>query len=633
MLEVNDVTFKYSAEEGVPPALCEVNLRIDAGETVAIIGHNGSGKSTMAKLIAAILRPTSGKVLVDGLNTASHGEDLWTIRQRVGIVFQNPDDQLVANTVIDEIAFGPENLGLPRFEIEERVQEAMALLELESYAQMAVSELSVGQKQRVAIAGILAMHPRYLLLDEPTTMISGHTARQLLETVRRLASERGITVIHITHFMHEVSTFSRVIVMDEGRVLMDDTPANVFARADELRAVGLDVPMVTSLGEHLRAQGWVGLPEVVLSNEQLKISSLDGTGNVGVPLAGELAGGKIKGTRSYARDNPIPERGQAPPLDLDPSRAGASPISTNAWDSRAGASPAPTLYGDHPIPLFEMRNLSHTYLRDTPFAVQALNGLSLTILEGQTTALVGPTKAGKSTVVDVLAGLIKPAAGTFFFGGDDVGASSFDIEGIRSIVGVVFQSPDAQIFEDTVGKDVSFGPRRKKVPVAESRRLVQESLEAVGLLYEDFRSRYTYALSGGQKRRVAIAGVLALQPKVIIFDEPTAGLDPRGRRELLELIVQLKQRHGLTIIYTSSGLDDVIGLADTIHVLDQGHTVLSGEPREILQHADQLAALDIALPEAAQIALSLHEMIPTVRTDVLNLEELEAEIMNVRIAR
>lgn len=289
--------------------------------------------------------------------------------------------------------------------------------------------------------------------------------------------------------------------------------------------------------------------------------------------------------------------------------------------------------GINPSSLFELKNQSHTYLRGTPFAVQALNGLSLSIIAGQTTAIVGPTKSGKSTVVDILAGLIRPTAGTFFFNGTDVGAPSFDIERIRSIVGVVFQSPESQIFEDTVGKDVSFGPRRKKLPLAESRRLVQESLEAVGLPYEDFRSRYTYALSGGQKRRVAIAGVLALQPKIIIFDEPTAGLDPRGRRELLALIARFKQQQGLTIIYTSSGLDDVIGLADTIYILDQGRTVLSGTPREILQHADQLTTLDVALPEAAQVALALHDIIPTIRTDVLNLEELEAEIINERVTK
>jgi len=282
--------------------------------------------------------------------------------------------------------------------------------------------------------------------------------------------------------------------------------------------------------------------------------------------------------------------------------------------------------------LFELRNVSYTYLRGTPFETEALRGLSLVIPENQTTALVGPTQSGKSTVVDLLAVLMKPTVGTLLFEGDDVAAPSFDIERIRSQVGIVFQSPEAQIFEDIVGKDVSFGPFRKKVSLAESRRLVQESLEAVGLPYEDFRSRYTYALSGGQKRRVAIAGVLALQPKVIVFDEPTAGLDPRGRQELLNLIVTLKQRRNLTIVYVSSSLEDVIALADTIYILDQGRLAFSGTPRKILAQAQALAALDIALPEAAHIALAVRDVLPAIRTDVLNLSELEEEIVKAKKA-
>src|SRR2546423_9775524 len=256
--------------------------------------------------------------------------------------------------------------------------------------------------------------------------------------------------------------------------------------------------------------------------------------------------------------------------------------------------------------LFELRDVHYVYMRGTPFASEALRGLSLSIPANQTVALVGPTRAGKSTVVDLLAGLIKPGAGTILFEGADIAAPSFDIKRIRSTGGIVFQSPEAQIFEETVGKDVSFGPRSKKMPLAESRRLVQEALEAVGLPYEDFRIRYTYALSGGEKRRVAIAGVLALQPKVIVFDEPTAGLDPRGRQELLNLIVTLKQRHNLTIVYVSASLEDVIALADTIYILDQGRLAFSGTPREILAQAQVLAALDITLPEAAHIALALY---------------------------
>ncbi len=272
MLEVDNVSFQYGVQEDLEAtlALRDVSLRIDAGEMVAIIGQNGSGKSTLVKLLAAILPPNRGTILVDGLRTTAHGEDLWNIRQRVGIVFQNPDDQLVANTVIDDIAFGPENLGLPRIEIEERIQEAMALLDLKPYAQLPISELSVGQRQRIAIAGVLAMRPRYLILDEPTTMIPGQAGQQLLETLHRLNRERGITVIHITHFMHEVASFQRIIVMNEGQVLMDGSPSVIFARAAELYTVGLDVPLVTHLGQRLRARGWSDLPEVVLSIEQLK---------------------------------------------------------------------------------------------------------------------------------------------------------------------------------------------------------------------------------------------------------------------------------------------------------------------------------------------------------------------------
>ena len=610
MLEVRDVTFNYSAqgEQDAPPALRNVSLQFQEGETIAVIGHNGSGKSTLAKLLAAILQPTEGLILVDGLDTTTRGEDLWTIRQRVGVVFQNPDDQLVASTVLDDIAFGPENIGLPRFEIQERVDEAIALLGLEAYAQMAINELSVGQKQRVAVAGVLAMRPRYLILDEPTTMISGQTARHLLETVQRLARERSITVIHITHYMYEVASFDRVIVMDAGRVVMDDAPAAIFARADELQAIGLAVPMVTRLGQQLHTRGWDTSQEVLLSAEHLRDR---------VKAGSFLHVGKDEGETDQKAGRP-----QGSPLHV-------------GKDEHVGETLAVSLFPPKDIPSpvqsssFELQKVSYTYLRNTPLAQEALHDLSLIVPKGRTTALVGATNAGKSTVVDLLACLIKPTTGKVLFEGDDTADSAFKIERIRSKVGVVFQSPESQIFEETVGKDVSFGLRRKHTPLAESRRLVQESLEAVGLSYEDFRSRYIYALSGGQKRRVAIAGVLALQPQAIIFDEPMAGLDPRGRSELLHLIAELKQRDELTIVYASSSLEDVIEIADIIHVLDQGQLIISGGPRDILAHVDKLQALDITLPEAARIALTLQDVLPTLRTDLLNLMELEVELGHI----
>ncbi len=600
MIELTNVTFHYSAQEeaDIPPALRDVTLRIREGETLAIIGQNGSGKSTLSRLIAAILQPQRGTILVDGLNAAAGGQTLWEVRQRVGVVFQNPDDQLIASTVIDEIAFGPENLALPRQEIAERVQEALDLLQLAPYARMSISELSWSLKQRVAIAGVLAMRPRYLILDEPTALVSGQPARNLLRTVQDLAHSQGIGVLHITHFMEEITPFDRVLVMDGGRVLMDGTPAALFARADELQAVGLDVPMVTHLGRRLRAQGWKYLPEVVLTPEQLLITP--------VP-----AGQHEENVRPVSASAPAAER---VPVEEAPDNFAASAITA----------------ADQPTPLFALRNLSYTHQQDTPFAQPALQDLTLHVPAGTFVALVGSTGCGKSTLVDVMAGLLKPQAGRLLFDGVDTGTPSFKLERLRARVGVVFQSPEMQIFEETVGKDVSFGPRQKKVALAESRRLVRESLEAVGLPYEDFRLRYTYALSGGQKRRVAIAGVLALQPEAILFDEPMAGLDPRGRDELFALLRSLKQRGDLTIIYATNSLKDVIELADLIHVLEAGRLAFSGSPREILARAGQLHALDVALPEAARLALSLRASLPALRTDVLDLAELEAALQAAR---
>ncbi len=638
MIEIQNVTFNYSAqgEQEVPPALDDVSLRIEPGETIAIIGHNGSGKSTLMKLIAAILQPQSGTIRVDGLATNTTGQDIWTIRQHVGIVFQNPDDQLIAGTVIDDIAFGPENLGLPLLELEKRVQETIALLGLERYAQMAISELSVSLKQRVAIAGILAMRPRYLLLDEPTTMISGRTARQLLAMVQRLAREQNIAVIHITHFMHEITTFDRVIVMDAGHIIMDGPPAEIFAQATQLKSVGLDIPMVSQLGNQLHAHGWTHLPTTLLSPEQLRTAfestliTSEGTNSSTTsrganslradPLQGE---GPLTINPQSATDHPLNDAGQSSSLNSTPA---IKPIPEPEISSQQlPVSRAENQEGE--IPVFELKDVYYTHQRGTPFEIKALHGLSLKIPAGQITALIGPTGSGKSTIIDLLAALVKPEAGSVLFGGRDTRDSTFNSDTIRSQVGVVFQSPEFQIFEETVGKDIAFGPRLQRVSLAESRRRVQTSLEAVGLPYEDFRSRYTYALSGGEKRRVAIAGVLALEPRVIIFDEPMAGLDPRGRSELLQLIIALKQRSELTIVYASSSLVDILELADVLHVLDGGRLAFSGTPREILSRAQTLHEMDIELPEATQIALALNSSRLEIRTDVLNLAELEAAIL------
>ncbi|ADL06940.1 energy-coupling factor transporter ATPase [Thermosediminibacter oceani] len=246
------VYYQYSQAKDL--ALKDVNLRIQKGEFVAIIGPNGSGKSTLAKLFNGLFLPTKGSVRVDGLDTRDR-DNIWKIRQKAGMVFQNPDNQIVATLVEEDVAFGPENLGLPPEEIKKRVYEALKIVELVDFAQKAPHLLSGGQKQRVAIAGVLAMKPDYIILDEPTAMLDPVGRREVINTVKRLNREEGKTIVLITHFMEEAVQADRVIAMNRGQVVMEGTPREIFSRVEELKAIGLDVPQVTELAHRLKGRG------------------------------------------------------------------------------------------------------------------------------------------------------------------------------------------------------------------------------------------------------------------------------------------------------------------------------------------------------------------------------------------
>ncbi|MBR6678168.1 MAG: energy-coupling factor transporter ATPase [Oscillospiraceae bacterium] len=268
MIEIKHLRYAYPAVEGQEPAavLEDVDLHIEKGSFTAILGHNGSGKSTLAKLLSAVLLPSGGEVLVDGLSTAEE-KNIMEIRRRVGMVFQNPDNQIVANVVEEDVAFAPENLGVPAEEIRARVDEALAAVGMEAFRLHAPHLLSGGQKQRIAIAGVLAMQPEVLVLDEVTAMLDPEGRREVLETVHRLNRERGMTVLLITHHMSEVEKADRVIVMEQGRVVMDGSPKEVFPRVEELRKLSLDVPGTVDLLYELRRLGW-DVPLDALSVEE-----------------------------------------------------------------------------------------------------------------------------------------------------------------------------------------------------------------------------------------------------------------------------------------------------------------------------------------------------------------------------
>lgn len=253
--------------EEIKRAIDDVSLDIEAGQFIAILGHNGSGKSTFAKQLNAILLPTEGTVWIQGLDT-SQEENLWEVRKKTGMVFQNPDNQIIGNIVEEDVGFGPENMGVPTEEIWRRVDESLKAVGMASYRLKSPNKLSGGQKQRVAIAGVMAMRPQCIVLDEPTAMLDPNGRKEVVKTVLELNKKEGITVLLITHYMEEVTDADRVIVMDEGKVVMDGTPKEIFSRVEELKSYRLDVPQVTELAYELQ-KGGVDLPDGILTLEEL----------------------------------------------------------------------------------------------------------------------------------------------------------------------------------------------------------------------------------------------------------------------------------------------------------------------------------------------------------------------------
>lgn len=275
IIEVKDLSFEYpiTDDEGNVisgnKVLENINLEIPEGQFLAVLGHNGCGKSTLAKHFNGILVGNSGKVFVNGIDTADD-EKIYDVRQTVGMVFQNPDNQLVATIVEEDVAFAPENLGLPPSEIRERVDEALSAVDMSKYSLHSAHQLSGGQKQRIAIAGVIAMRPRCIVLDEPTAMLDPKGRKSVMKTIKRLNKEFGITIVLITHYMDEAAQADRVVVMDGGKIIMDDVPKKIFSQVEKLNEVGLDVPQVTQLAYELRKEGIDISLEVLTEEDMLK---------------------------------------------------------------------------------------------------------------------------------------------------------------------------------------------------------------------------------------------------------------------------------------------------------------------------------------------------------------------------
>ena len=577
MAHVSHVTLLY---DGNVQALDDVSLDVRRGERLCILGPNGSGKSTLAGVLAGLLAPDEGEVELAGEQVFSSGqvdfEAYHRARRSLGLVFQNPDDQLVTSIVEEDVAFGPENLGVPSNEIGERVRRELHRVAMEGYAKADPTRLSGGQKQRVAIAGALAMEPQLLVLDEPGALLDVRGRRSILKVMGRLKAG-GRAIVHITHFMEEALEADRIIVMRRGRIALEGTPQEVFSHADEIQALGLREPWTARLAGRLRELG-VGVGWTCNAER----------------LEGELSRVAQRHTRSRS-------------------------TTTTAEDQRTCHAKA---HSDLAVSVHEV-SYSYRSVDARNDTHPALDGVSLEVKRATNTVIIGQTGSGKSTLLRLLCALELPDVGRIVVDGTD----TRDRKGRRALhghVGYVMQHPERQLFAETVAEDVAFGPKNLHLPKDEVTRRCRRALKLVGLLGLEEAS--PFELSGGQQRMCAIAGILAMQPNILILDEPTAGLDPRRRGDLSR-ILRVLQRSGVTIVQVTHSREIAVR-ADEVIVLDQSRVMTHGTPREVFSYRNEtlLHESGLGLPTSLDWARRLRRAGVACAEAPLTLEELAQSI-------
>jgi len=580
-VRLDSVEFSYvHPEAGTVPALSGVSLSLSRGSYSALLGRNGSGKSTMAKLIDVLEMPQVGSVYVLGFDTQDDSH-FWEIRRACGMVFQNPDNQIVGTTVEEDVAFGPENLGVPTPEIRQRVDDALHYVGMYEYAHKQPSQLSGGQKQKLAIAGILAMQPQILLLDESTSMLDPLSRDEFLAVVSRLVHEKNMTVLHITHDMSEACIADHIYVLDHGKVALSGTPGEVFSQVETVRRLGLDVPVFAEIAYEVASHLGIHLEQKTLYSRTAAVNGIR------MMLSG-VAQGSYRDVIPEVSVPRVPVKGRT---------------------------------------VLSVSHLSHSYEKNSE---PALSDISFSVMEGEIFAVIGHSGSGKTTLITHLNGIMRPEEGEVLV--YPRGASeplntrkNADVRKIRRVVGLLFQYPEYQLFEETVERDVAFGPTKMGLPPEEISRRVREALSLVGL-DDSFLQRSPFELSGGQKRRVAFAGVLAMDPDILVLDEPAAGLDPTGRREILHYAEKLKER-GKTIIIVSHNMDEAARYADRILVLKDGKAGALMTPQELFRDTAKMKELGISAPETISCLTEMKKDYPDIRTEYFRTDEAAREMI------
>ncbi len=587
MIRAEQVRFQYKKRDvdgnviATEEILKGVDLTIKKGEFIALLGRNGSGKTTFSKQLNAILRPSEGMVTVDEMGTRD-AEKLYEIRQHVGMVFQNPDNQMVAANVEEEVAFGPENLGMESDTIVARVKQALEQVRMWKRRKTAPNHLSGGQKQRIAIAGILAMHPDYIVLDEPTAMLDPKGRKEVMEALQRLNQEQEMTVILITHDMEEAALASRVILLADGQMRFDGRPEKFFGADALLAEMGMEAPLSYRVRKLIDSDvfekkiGDARVEEATIDKRE-KVAEYDKTG------------------REWEASSEL--------VDKKKNKKAEAETDEKNQD------------------LLSLQHVSYIYSPGTAYEKVALDDVNLSLGKGEIVGLAGHTGSGKSTMIQLLNGLLKPTGGTVTFEGKDIHAKGYSGNYLRSKVGMVFQYPEHQMICDTVWEDVAFGPSKQGLTGEACETRVEEALRFVDLP-EKYYQASPLQLSGGQKRRVAIAGVLAMHPEYIILDEPAAGLDAAGKREIFDRIRRMSREQGIGVLLVSHSMEDLAEYADRIIVLDDGKKILDDRPAQIFAKRETLADCGLDVPETVKLADKLRANGYQIPQNVIREKEL-----------
>ena len=497
------------------------------------------------------------------------------------MVFQNPENQIITTSVEREIAFGLENLNLPSEEIRERVEWALSAFHLWDYKNSPPHSLSGGEKQRLAIASVLAMRPKYLILDEPTSLLDPEGRQMFNLLVKKLVAEGKVTIINITQFPEEALLAERLLVLDKGKIFMDDSPERVFEEETKLEEIGLSTARSLKIANGLKRRGL---------NFKRKIRGIE-------DLIQELL--SLQGVNYYL------------------------PIIQKKTGQVEQFKPKPLV--DLQI---ELGKVSFTYNHAGRNSKMALEKIDLKITRGEFVGLIGPTGSGKTTLAQLLDGLLFATSGLIQVEGLEIREKASYLKKIRQKVGLVFQFPEKQLFEETVYGDIAFGPKNLGLEKEKIDTRVRKSLEIVGLDFDAFAQRSPFSLSSGEQRRVAIAGILAFEPNILILDEPTAGLDFDGVCRIKKILLELNEK-GVTIVLISHNLELVAEVCKRIIYLKEGKILFDGSKTEFFGQTEKLQEEEIRVPETVELLQSLRKAGFKIRDDLYETEGIIEELYSI----